>query len=232
MKYYLSSRGRALRARKKEDRYTFPTINTIQTRQITGFTLVELLISISILGIMAAMSISSYPKFSEQISLTSETYKMLAYFRESQSFGVSAVSTPGVKFIYAFKIDKSLGEVSRVLKENPSTTDKSNSYYILNSTGDTTSEKLNIKKMFNIQSIEGVKGFSTTTLDIGYSFFRRPNPEARLMGTYGGSASIAPSTSPTESFDRLVVTISSVRNPGLSKKIVILSTGQMYISDW
>lgn len=200
-------------------------------RKFQAFTLIELLISLSIIGIVAGMSISAYPAFSEQIALSGDTYAMLAYFRETQAYGVSAEATPGVKFVYAFVIDKSNPLIQRVQIQNPSTTDKSNQYYINNSSLDTTAPSSSLKSIFEISDIDGIMHGATTSLDKGYAFFKRPDPEARLVGTVGSNSSIEPSTD-TTGFDRIEITIRSRNNHAFTKKLVILSTGQMYVSDW
>ena len=206
--------------------------NKSPTTPKPAFTLVELLISMSIIAIMAAMSISAYPKFSEQITLSGETYKMLAYFRETQSYGISAEATPGVKFVYAFTVDKTDSSIKRVQIQNPSKTDKTNNYYITGSSVDSTATISTIKTLFEVSQIDGINSTGTTSLQKGYAFFRRPNPEARLIGTFGVTNNIAPSKDDSASFDRIEITLRSKRNPAFTKKIVILSTGQMYVSDW
>ena len=95
-----------------------------------AFTLVELLVSISIIGMMAALSISAYPKFSEQISLSTDTYKMVAFFRETQIYGSSAIAPPGTKIVYAFEIDQVAGTIKRYQILSP--TDNTSTYYLSN----------------------------------------------------------------------------------------------------
>ncbi len=192
-----------------------------------AFTLIELLVSISILGILAAMSISAYPKFSEQISLTSETYKLLAYLRETQAYGVSAVAQPGTKFVYSYVINKSTTTISRVKIENP--TDSTNQYYINNATEDPSSKKLYIKNNYEIFQINGITNNSTTSLDFAYGFFKRPNPDSRVIGKVG--TNIYPDVD-TGSYTKLEIILRSKKNNAFMKKVVILSTGQMYVADW
>ncbi len=196
-------------------------------KTFSAFTLIELLISMTIIALMAVLSISSYPRFSEQITLTGETYKMLAYMRETQAYGISAVSTPGTKFVYSFMIDKSNGTMRRLQIESP--TLKTNTYYINTSTLDAAALIYTIRPIFEISDIEGVKQNATTSLDKGYAFFKRPNPEARLNGNVG--ISISPDVD-IGSFERIVITLRSKKNTSFQKKVVILSTGQMYVSDW
>lgn len=193
----------------------------------TAFTLVELLVTMSIISILAAMSISAYPKFSEQMALTAETYKMLAYFRETQVFGVSALVTPGTKIAYAFRINKSSNDIARLIVTDPTST--TNSYYSSTGVVDVNSPHLVIKDNFEIAEINGIVQNSTTSLDTMFSYFKRPNPESRLMGKVGEN--IVPGTD-TESFSKVEIILRSKKNNVFLKKIVILETGQMYVSDW
>lgn len=192
----------------------------------TAFTLVELLVSISILAVMATLSISSYPKFSEQIGLSSETYKILAHSKETQAYGISAVTSPGLRYVYAIYVDKSTGTIKRQMIESP--TDRTNQYYVNTLIDDPSATTLTIKNIYKIDKICGDTECSTE-YDKAYAFFRRPNPEARLVGLIG--TTINPGTN-TESLGRLEITLTSNKTVGIKKKIVILQTGQMYVSDW
>lgn len=196
-----------------------------------AFTLIELLISISIMSIMAALSISAYPAFSEQISVNGETYKLLGYMRETQSFGYSAVTKPGIKTVYSFLISKgdatTPSTVKRFVLESP--TLKTNTYYISSSVVDIDATTTTVKSLFEISEINGIKGGATTSLTEASAFFKRPNPEGRLVGRVG--TNIVPDAN-EGSFDRLEIVLRSKRNIQFQKKVIVLSTGQMYISDW
>jgi prepilin-type N-terminal cleavage/methylation domain-containing protein len=191
-----------------------------------AFTLIELLVAISIIGLMATLSISAYPKFSEQVGVTSQTYKLLAYMRETQTYGTSAVSTPGTRFVYSFLVDKSENSLKRFSWPSPSS--RSNQNYVQNSTLDVSAEILNLKEQYEIEKICGGQN-CVADLDKAYVFFRRPNPEGRIVGLQG--TNILPGLDDV-GFDRLEITIRSKRTKEFTKKVVVLSTGQTYVSDW
>lgn len=193
----------------------------------SAFTLVELLVSMTIIALMAAMSISAYPKFSEQVTLTGETYKMLAYFKETQTYGVSAISRPGVKFVYSFVIDKQAGTLKRAKIESP--TDTTNQYYSSTATIDADSPNFTIRDGYEISELDGISNNATTSLDKVYGFFKRPNPESRIFGLVGQN--IEPDTN-SGSFNKLIIVLRSKKNNAFMKKVVILQTGQMYVDDW
>ena len=197
--------------------------------KIKAFTLIELLVSITIIGIMAVLSISAYPKFSEQMSVTSEVYKVLAFAMETKSYGIASYTDPGVKLVYAFVIEKNNNIIKRVLIKNP--TDNKNQYFVDNFTDDanTTLSNLIIKNNYKISDICFYGTDKTNCdqkLDKVYGIFKRPNPDARLIGLVG--TLIGPDTD-VGSYDKIEVTLQSSKNTSLMKKIVILATGQVYV---
>ncbi len=197
----------------------------------SAFTLIELLVSMSIIAIMAVLSVSSYPKFAEQISLSTDTYKMLAFFRETQTFGISSLSVPGKKFANGFVFSKSSNEIKRLRREveNCFNGEFTNIKYQSCLENDPEASPAVLKDQFTISSIVGFRQNVSTELVTAYGVFKRPNPEAKLFGLEG-STNLVPSDS--LSFDKLEVTLSSKKNNVFKKKVVILSTGQMYVSDW
>ena len=57
--------------------------------QVKGFTLIEFLIIIGLIGIMTAVSIASYTSFSESSKLKNETQKMMSVFSLAQKRAIS-----------------------------------------------------------------------------------------------------------------------------------------------
>lgn len=191
----------------------------------SGFTLIELLVSITIVSLVVSLSITAYPKFSDQIAVVAETYKIVAYSRESQVFGISAYVDPGTKIAYAMAIETGNNTISRYVITNP--TDSTNQYYIDNFTVDATSKTLNIKDNFTISKI-CYDDACTSPLSKVYVVFRRPNPEARLIGVNGNV--ISPDTA-KGSYGKIKITLQSKNNPSLTKNVDILQTGQMYVEE-
>jgi prepilin-type N-terminal cleavage/methylation domain-containing protein len=205
----------------------FSLNRTLKKTKLKAFTLIELLISMSIIALMATISISSYPKFSEQVSLSSEVYRMLAHFKEAQVFGTAAYVNPGTKVVYGFLVDKQAGTVVNYQLENP--TSFLNQDYQTRSSIDSSAKTIILKTKFEIESIEGIFRNSTTTLEKIYVFYKRPNPEARLTGLIGTNISPDPNLS---SFSKVTITLRSKQNQQFKKKVVILQTGQMYVDSW
>lgn len=197
--------------------------------KINAFTLIELLVSISVLAMVAAISVSSYPKFSEQMGVSTESYKFLAYMREAQVYGSAGYTDPGVKVVYGLEIDRDTNDMKKVQWQNP--TSATNQDYV-NGKVDTgeviqgLGDRFEIVKMCSVAS-----GLSSCDNNENYNkvfvFFRRPNPEARLLGQVG--TILYPSQNGTTGLQKIEVHIRSRLNTSFVKKIVILQTGQMYV---
>jgi Tfp pilus assembly major pilin PilA len=198
-----------------------------------AFTLVELLVGIGIISMIAGLSLSSYPRFSEQVALTSEVYKILAYTKETQIFGTSAFTTPGTRIVYSFRVQTDSNTIDRYILENPTTTQINNDSYVNDSQLDSTSDIFTLKDQYKISLIEGITKDSTSTLSSLFVFYKRPNPEGRIVGLedYTNTTNIKPDAG-IGSFLKAIVTIESRRNSAFKKKIVILQTGQAYVEDW
>jgi prepilin-type N-terminal cleavage/methylation domain-containing protein len=203
-------------------------LQTKKSNFLIAFTLIELLVSISVLAMIAAISVSSYPQFSEQLGVTTETYKVLSYMREAQVYGVSGYTDPGVKVVYGLEVDKTTGVVKKVQWQNPN--NNTNQSYINNKT-DTGDAVLELNDRYEIEKMCSFVG-SVSSCDSGqaydrvYIFFKRPNPEARVIGLQGTIVSPEPSGSAGHA--KLGVHIRSKKNPQFVKKVVILQTGQIY----
>jgi len=197
--------------------------------KISAFTLVELLVSISVLAMIAAISVSSYPKFSEQMGVSAESYKLLAYMREAQVYGSSGYTDPGVKVVSGLEIDRDTNTIKKVQWQNPNSTTNQN--YVNNKvdTGDVVQnigERFEIEKMCNMVGIVSSCD-NNENYDKVFVFFKRPNPEARLLGQVG--TILYPDQNGTTGLKKIEVHIRSKQNTQFIKKIVILQTGQMYV---
>ena len=197
-----------------------------------AFTLIELLVSISVLAMMAAISVSSYPKFSEQLGVSAESYKILAYMKEAQVYGSAGYTDPGVKVVYGLEIDRDTHLIKKVQWQNPTGT--TNQQYVNNKvvTGEVTlqiGEKYEIEKICSITLLNGNNVSScdaNQNYDKAYVFFKRPNPEGRLLGLVGSI--LYPDQNSSIGFQKMEVYVRSKKNLQFVKKIVILQTGQIY----
>jgi prepilin-type N-terminal cleavage/methylation domain-containing protein len=210
-------------------------------KKLSGFTLIELLVSMSIIAIMAAISISAYPKFSAQLATTAESYRLLTFLRETQSYGISSLTLTGQKIVYGLEIDQSANTIKRVIwdvtNQNNLSFKFKNTDFLNNYVAQVDSANLfTLKDSFSIVKICDTIECDTenNVFDKGYVAYKRPNPDSRIIFTKGsgGSSIMTPSQAidnDTSSAGKLVLIMQNKSKAGLFKKLIILSTGQMYI---
>jgi hypothetical protein len=128
--------------------------------------------------------------------------------------------------VYGVEISKTGTFVKRVQWVNP--TNNRNSDYIANKV-DSGEQTLDLKTSFELEKICDSEN-CTNQFDKAYIFYRRPNPEARIVGVNGTIVTPAPAS--TNSLNKLYIFIRSKKNTAFVKKVVILQTGQVYVSDW
>ncbi len=193
------------------------------------FTLIELLVAIAIIALVAGLSLGSYPKFSEQMGVTTETYKLLAYLKETQTYGVNSYGSPGVKFVYGISIEKN-GSIKRVRLESPTNT--SNSYFRDNLQELSGEDIFTLGDRYIVANIcldENCSSDAVNSITKTYILYKRPNPEARIITLEGNN--VQPGIN-TESHSKIVILLNSKKDSKISKKVVILKTGQAYVADW
>lgn len=190
------------------------------------------------------ISIAAYPKFSAQLQASTEGYKLLAWLRETQTYGISAFTKPGQKQVYGIEFDKANNTIKRVIApiSQLTTANFGNSSKFTN--GGFLSTKQDFEgdqPIFTLSGLFQIVGLcdtedcdpETSSYDKAYAVYRRPNPEARIFMEQGSVRS----PSPAEDADRaskskLVVFISAKNQNQIRKKIIILRTGQMYVKEW
>ncbi len=157
-----------------------------------GFTLVELLVTVSILVVITAIILVSQNRFGGQITLTNLAYSLALSIRQAQTYGLAVreVNSGSGNFSAAFGVHFDPATPSQYiifadLDGNGRYTDSSENYSFIR-----------ITSGGKISSVCGVLANATnkcnpdiSTLDI---VFKRPNPDALiksnvLTDTYGGA---------------------------------------------
>lgn len=69
-----------------------------------GFTMVELLVSLAIMGFFSTITIVNYRQFDERVRLTNFAYEVALVFREAQAYGV-AVKEFGSRFDVSYGVN-------------------------------------------------------------------------------------------------------------------------------
>lgn len=176
-----------------------------------GFTLVELVISISILGAVTAFVIAKYGSVNQSIFLTNLAYEGASMVRTAQSYGLSVRQAPDSSFIYAYGTHFSTTEPKKIQLFIDLDDDKAYD------SGELLQEYV-IKQNLSITSlcIGESPCAEVSTLDI---LFKRPEPDAIIVGCTG-------SCNATKTYAK--VTVSSSED---ARSIVIRRSGQISVED-
>lgn len=192
------------------------TIFKSKAKKQTGFTLIELVVTVTIFAFMTALLLAKYGKFNQDVLLTNLAYDVALTIRNAQTFGLNVRVDP--QTLTAF--DKAYGVHFR----------PGNSFiFFVDTDGDSTydaGEQIGspyVIRRTNL-TISKVCGFSAasctvndqTMLDV---LFRRPDPNAIIRATTNG-------TSYTE-YPTAQITLTS--SDGYTRVILIRSTGQIAV---
>jgi prepilin-type N-terminal cleavage/methylation domain-containing protein len=174
-----------------------------------GFTLVELLVSISIFTVITSVAIFNHSQFNGSVLLTNLSYEIALSVRQAQSYGISVRENSAQNFNsgYGVHFDTTV-PTQYILFE-----DKTGGTPYVHDGSDIDIQTYTIEKGNKVAKVclDGVKPCSSTSVDISFS---RPNPDAYIYsgGTNHGKAEICV-TSPQ----------------GLVRKIIVESTGQISV---
>lgn len=178
-----------------------------------GFTLIELMISVSILVIVSTLILASYPKFSDNADLTLAARTVVSSIRAAQFYGIGVKEFgPGEFPAYGVYFGP-LPAVSYIVFAD---VDENNQW-------SGSSERVETQSILKRGYIDngGLCGKENgQPIDCSLSglniIFKRPYPDIFL---YGDNTSQGP-------YDYVEITISSTR--GNTKKVVVWKSGQVY----
>ena len=220
----------------------------VQTQN--GFTLIELIVSVSIFVFMTAFLVAKYGTFNQSVLVTNAAYDVALTIRSAQSYGLnvqevenSAFVCPAINGNPAYtpsSFDQSYGAFFDT-DENKNTTFTLFSIPLCllplnqvpnvdpSTPGDenvTILSRTTLKKGIKIEKICTTDGGASAPdcVGSGYILFKRPNPGA-IIKTFS-SAGVLTTTS---SHDYISITI--VSPDGTSKDISVRSTGQISIDN-
>lgn len=200
-------------------------------RFILGFTLVELLVSISIMSLISTVIIYNHQKFNDNLEITNLSYEVALALRQAQIYGVSTKefkegTTEEERFNtpYGIYFNVRTYPTSFIFFADK---DKDGRYIgsgatCVSSAGDVCLEKTNIGKgnrILEICELDSANNWECdgNRLDTAFITFQRPEPDARLKVNGG--------------VDPIAVKICLVSPQDRIKEIVVYPTGQISIYD-
>ncbi len=186
----------------------------MKSSSLTGFTLVELLISISIFTLITTVSVFNYSAFNSSVGLTNLAYEIALSVRQAQFYGITVKqSTTSGNFDSGYGVHFEKDSASYTLFEDR---DVDHIY-------DGTSEDL---ERYTIQKGNRISKLCTHTtvlacdLDSLDLTFVRPNPET-FIARNGLTSSLYTS-------QKAIVCLASPK--GEVRKVVVEATGQISVS--
>lgn len=182
-----------------------------------GFSIVELIVTISILVIINAVIFANYPKFRQSISLRRTSQEVASTIYQAQTYALSVKEFQGQFPGYGVRFDKTLPDSFVLFADLPEVDGKGNKKY------DGDSEKVEEFKIQTSDRISELCGTTTgnlsdcaplTTADI---IFERPKAMAILTDGSG----------PSKLFANIKITIKSLQEQ--TKTINIWLSGQISV---
>ncbi len=165
-----------------------------------GFTLIELMITVSIFAIMTALLVAKYGAFNNGVLLTNLAYDIALNIRSAQSYGLNTKGTDTFDGQYTVTFVKGAKD--------------------FNLSGNGIDKTTNIKRGSSISRLcVGADSNSCSDVNTLKTVFIRPNPNALIQTSSGISVN----------YNYGEIEVSSVE--GVTKKIVVRSTGQIYVSN-
>jgi prepilin-type N-terminal cleavage/methylation domain-containing protein len=223
-------------------------LKKIQNTSQQGFTLVELLVTLSVFTVISALTLANYPKFNNQTAITGLAQQIAISIREAQVYGVAVKNASSTASIVSPNVYPAYG-IFFATTSVGTTYGGATSYSIFfdrvtsngvapyfRPMGDNyfsdSGELVETVKIQNGSKIVSICGVPTngSTCDTAYSafvVFRRPNPDAIIKTIT--TAGTWPYTTPTlVDCQRLDIVIRS-RDQNLTKTIQVYSSGQITV---
>ena len=200
-----------------------------------GFTIVELMVVVTIMVIMTTVVLFNYNKFNESMLLSNFAYDMSLTIRQAQTYGVAVLEAPSAtgstlnhsNFTYPYGVHLEPTPVNSFILfvDNPTNPAYKGMYV----SADAAFERLQSYKFQRgikikdicVNDLSGTTQCGLTGLDIT---FLRPDPDARIIAT-GGTASCTSLSNPCGSASIVL----STAGGDITKNITISRTGQISV---
>jgi type II secretory pathway pseudopilin PulG len=156
-----------------------------RSQSVIGFGLIELMVSISIMLLVAAIVLARQDSFNGAVLLRGQAYEVALSAREVQLNSVSALSIEGnYRTLLGLHFDTNNDALVRIFRDSTN----GNGFY---TTGEEFGKQISIDSRFEVRGIRTVIGGTETSVTNLSVVFERPNFDARFFtsaGEVGASA--------------------------------------------
>lgn len=195
----------------------------MKSSSLKGFTLVELLISISIFTLITTVSVFNYSSFNSSVALTNLAYEIALSVRQAQFYGITVKQSSSALvaeelFSSGYGVHFERNSASYVLFEDKSVVNHvySPSTELLETY---TIQKGNKIAKMCVNSLSGLD-CTPTSLDLS---FVRPNPDTYMAVGMNGNPAVLDLLK-----NKAIICLTSPK--GDYRKVVVESTGQISVS--
>lgn len=194
--------------------------NTHTPRYEAAFGLIELMVSISIMLLVAAVVLARQDSFNGAVLLRGQAYEVALTAREVQLNSVSAISIAGnYRTLLGLHFNTNSDTIVQIFRDTSPPAANANGFY---NSGEEFGKPLIIDSRFEVRGIRTVSGASETDVSNISVVFERPNFDARFFVSSGEVAASA-----------VEIDISKRDQTGTTQDIVrtveITSTGQITV---
>jgi prepilin-type N-terminal cleavage/methylation domain-containing protein len=187
-----------------------------------GFTLVELIVCISIFAMMTALVVAKYGNFNQSVLLTNLAYDMALTIRTAQTYGVSVRQAGTGNFTYPYGVyfsSVSGNNTSFVFFTDMNLDVNDQGYYDV---ADQIINTYTLKRGAKIQQI-CTDDTCISTEDELHITFKRPDPDARFCVT----STCGVMGAPAETYVKIVIE----GTDGSTRAVVVRKNGQISVED-
>lgn len=196
-------------------------IHTIRKKSHTGFTMIELMIVVSIMAIITVLILYNSRGLNNSIMVSNTAYEVGLMVREAQTYGLGVRATEnsisGFSYSQGIHFDSSIGEANTVILFS----DKDSNGQWSGSSENIQTFTISKERAGSVLSLCVLTGgTSCTVVSAADILFKRPNPEALIYSepaVPGGAASAA------------VINIGFTPGNGECRSVIIQKSGSVQI---